>query len=52
MGLREGEHQLHSSGDAALSRRGDTNQLVNTASDTGWEHFQTEIFALCWHFLS
>lgn len=33
--------------------RGETNQLVNTASEAGWESFQTEILALLlWHFLS
>lgn len=51
-GLQEREHQLRAGGDAALSRRGDTNQLVNAASDTGWQHFQMGMFALCWHFLS
>lgn len=47
-------------GEAVFSRqvlrsdgRGDTNQLVNAASDVGWEHFQTEILALLlWRFLS
>lgn len=41
-------------GETVLSDgRGHTNQLVNTASDTGWEHFQPEVPALLlWHFLS
>lgn len=52
---------LHGAGGEAVlrrrvlrsDRRGDTNQLVNAASDTGWEHFQTEILALLfWYFLS